>query len=135
MPSSNEEDSSPSPIRRRRIPRRQPILRSFEDQMDFNEIVEWLENIEFQQVMGRAMEESMIDFDALRRPDPRIIPHIVIGSPREETCSICCYPVDGEVYNIPCRHLFHKACFDEWIGYRRVCPLCLEEIRTITPPP
>lgn len=141
---SEEEESNsilrsrPQPVHPRRLLRRRNV--SFREAqpelMDFDALLEWLENIEFQNAMGRAMEASMIDFDALRRPDRRIVPFPVIGSPRDDQCAICCFPVDStqHTYEIPCGHLFHKECLDEWMGYRTVCPLCLETIRTITPP-
>ncbi len=42
-------------------------------------------------------------------------------------CSICFEDVEenSEIYNIPCKHVFHKDCLSKWIERRKhSCPLC-----------
>lgn len=45
-----------------------------------------------------------------------------------QECAVClCGMEDGcEVWELRCKHLFHKGCLDKWVKeYRRVtCPLC-----------
>ena len=31
---------------------------------------------------------------------------------------------DKEISTLPCRHQYHKECFDEWTKLKNVCPLC-----------
>jgi hypothetical protein len=44
----------------------------------------------------------------------------------ENVCSICLLDFcDGEeVRDLPCKHLFHKACVDSWLASEATCPLC-----------
>jgi hypothetical protein len=49
----------------------------------------------------------------------------------EETCSICLTPVvQGEtIYDIPCKHCFHKSCLDKWLDRRKEsCPMCRQKM-------
>ena len=44
----------------------------------------------------------------------------------EKTCPVCLNDMDvgDEVRNLPCRHLFHKDCVDEWLRVNASCPTC-----------
>lgn len=45
----------------------------------------------------------------------------------EHDCSVCLnrFKPDSEINRLPCGHLFHKACLEEWLNYWNItCPLC-----------
>ena len=44
----------------------------------------------------------------------------------EGCCCICLddYNEGDQVKYLPCKHIFHQACIDEWFYYSCVCPLC-----------
>ncbi|KAK9102260.1 hypothetical protein Sjap_019514 [Stephania japonica] len=46
------------------------------------------------------------------------------------SCRICLEDMDigGEVIRMPCSHVFHSSCIDEWLGTNHVCPLCRFEL-------
>ncbi|KAK9102261.1 hypothetical protein Sjap_019515 [Stephania japonica] len=46
------------------------------------------------------------------------------------SCRICLEDMDigGEVIRMPCSHVFHLSCIDEWLGTNHVCPLCRFEL-------
>ncbi|PNW71369.1 hypothetical protein CHLRE_16g651400v5 [Chlamydomonas reinhardtii] len=57
-----------------------------------------------------------------------------------DTCAIClCDFEEGErVKHLPCKHFYHIACIDTWLGRDITCPLCkdnvLEAMRTLHGP-
>ncbi|KAL0979114.1 hypothetical protein UPYG_G00180890 [Umbra pygmaea] len=54
----------------------------------------------------------------------------------DEKCTICLSMLeDGEdVRRLPCMHLFHQACVDQWLATNRKCPICRVDIETqLTP--
>ncbi|KAI1900277.1 hypothetical protein AGOR_G00048330 [Albula goreensis] len=54
----------------------------------------------------------------------------------DEKCTICLSMLeDGEdVRRLPCMHLFHQACVDQWLATSRKCPICRVDIETqLTP--
>lgn len=48
----------------------------------------------------------------------------------EKSCSICLdeFVSDSQLYTIPCKHLFHKACLEGWVAENYKCPVCRGEI-------
>ncbi|XP_051950965.1 E3 ubiquitin-protein ligase RNF165-like isoform X2 [Xyrauchen texanus] len=50
----------------------------------------------------------------------------------DEKCTICLSMLeDGEdVRRLPCMHLFHQACVDQWLGTNKKCPICRVDIET-----
>jgi hypothetical protein len=58
----------------------------------------------------------------------------------ETTCSICLEEFQGgqKQRMLPCSHVFHAACVDEWLTTRRaVCPICKQDPTKVvieTPP-
>ncbi|KAK2819319.1 hypothetical protein Q5P01_024880 [Channa striata] len=63
--------------------------------------------------------------------------HLKIGEEEEETdvdekCTICLSMLeDGEdVRRLPCMHLFHQGCVDQWLATSRKCPICRVDIET-----
>ncbi|XP_060791653.1 E3 ubiquitin-protein ligase ARK2C isoform X2 [Neoarius graeffei] len=54
----------------------------------------------------------------------------------DEKCTICLSMLeDGEdVRRLPCMHLFHQVCVDQWLATSRKCPICRVDIQTqLTP--
>ncbi|XP_016364968.1 RING finger protein 165-like [Sinocyclocheilus rhinocerous] len=54
----------------------------------------------------------------------------------DEKCTICLSLLeDGEdVRRLPCMHLFHQVCVDQWLATSRKCPICRVDIQTqLTP--
>ena len=49
-----------------------------------------------------------------------------------DKCTIClCELDDGEdVRRLPCMHLFHVACVDQWLTLNKRCPICRVDIET-----
>lgn len=47
-----------------------------------------------------------------------------------DKCTIClCEFEDGEdVRRLPCMHLFHVPCVDQWLGLNKRCPICRVDI-------
>lgn len=47
-----------------------------------------------------------------------------------EKCTICLSEFeDGEdVRRLPCMHLFHIVCVDQWLGMNKKCPICRVDI-------
>lgn len=47
-----------------------------------------------------------------------------------ETCSICLsnFEIAEDVRNLPCAHVFHMNCIDQWLRRHRVCPLCITDV-------
>lgn len=47
-----------------------------------------------------------------------------------ENCLICLnnFLKDELITTLPCSHIFHCACIREWISFKKLCPLCRENI-------
>lgn len=43
-----------------------------------------------------------------------------------DSCAVCLgeFQLGEDMRRLYCRHVFHKACIDEWLQLQRVCPLC-----------
>ncbi|XP_078084136.1 E3 ubiquitin-protein ligase ARK2C [Mustelus asterias] len=48
----------------------------------------------------------------------------------DEKCTIClCMLEEGEdVRRLPCMHLFHQVCVDQWLATSKKCPICRVDI-------
>uniref|UniRef100_A0A182RIE4 RING-type domain-containing protein n=1 Tax=Anopheles funestus TaxID=62324 RepID=A0A182RIE4_ANOFN len=54
-----------------------------------------------------------------------------------EKCTICLsqFEIDNDVRRLPCMHLFHKDCVDQWLVTNKHCPICRVDIeRTVDSP-
>ncbi|KAJ9440068.1 hypothetical protein DIPPA_01631 [Diplonema papillatum] len=51
---------------------------------------------------------------------------------RKTECSICLdimsNPASRPVVRLECKHFFHRACFDEWLGFGDECPMCAAKL-------
>ncbi|XP_053690741.1 uncharacterized protein LOC128739287 [Sabethes cyaneus] len=47
-----------------------------------------------------------------------------------EKCTICLsqFEIDNDVRRLPCMHLFHKDCVDQWLVTNKHCPICRVDI-------
>lgn len=47
-----------------------------------------------------------------------------------EKCTICLsqFELDNDVRRLPCMHLFHKDCVDQWLVTNKHCPICRVDI-------
>jgi len=45
---------------------------------------------------------------------------------RAVDCAICLEHVSGHIWELPCKHVFHQECLEEWYATdsRICCPLC-----------
>mmetsp|Transcript_13328 Transcript_13328/g.25054 ORF Transcript_13328/g.25054 Transcript_13328/m.25054 type:complete len:218 (-) Transcript_13328:808-1461(-) len=44
----------------------------------------------------------------------------------EVDCTICCEPLKSSQRNtaLPCCHVFHAVCIEEWLSSKSICPIC-----------
>jgi len=67
----------------------------------------------------------------------RLIPiHVVTADDHDllkEMCVICqCeYQVGDEVKRLACKHVYHAACIDSWLGKASSCPICVTEVAVV----
>ncbi len=47
--------------------------------------------------------------------------------PNEQECSICMESLEKEIVQLPCEHIYHKECIDQWFSNSKRCPLCNNE--------
>jgi len=98
-----------------------------------------IEDNEYAQAL-LASRAEYDELDALEKRNNIVLSHescayssIKIKNKRQERCSICMdrYSCNQQVYRLPCNHLLHKKCLDEWVLYKSECPVCrrtLDEI-------
>ncbi|KAG6962570.1 hypothetical protein JG687_00007076 [Phytophthora cactorum] len=69
---------------------------------------------------------------AERNPESptQLSPASVGSTENEDVCPICLIEFeDGEdVRNLPCKHIFHVACIDEWLKRNTSCPMCKSNV-------
>mmetsp|Transcript_38667 Transcript_38667/g.75058 ORF Transcript_38667/g.75058 Transcript_38667/m.75058 type:complete len:279 (-) Transcript_38667:204-1040(-) len=60
-------------------------------------------------------------------PCRKLLPSDVAG---ERSCPVCLNDLkEGEeTRDLPCPHLFHKACIDRWLTMRHNCPICRTKV-------
>lgn len=53
----------------------------------------------------------------------------------DEKCTICLCELEDEedVRRLPCMHLFHQTCVDQWLVTNRKCPICRVDITAQLP--
>jgi hypothetical protein len=52
-----------------------------------------------------------------------------------ENCTICLsdYEEGETLRTLPCFHIFHKDCIDDWLKQSKVCPVCKYQVDTVQP--
>lgn len=76
------------------------------------------------------LEELNHDYNQSTPPPP---PPVDGADQTAMSCAICLceYESDDLLRQMPCRHLFHKECVDEWLKLKRTCPLCKFDIARV----
>ncbi|XP_026332288.1 E3 ubiquitin-protein ligase Arkadia isoform X2 [Hyposmocoma kahamanoa] len=51
---------------------------------------------------------------------------------QDEKCTICLslFEVNSDCRRLPCMHLFHMECVDQWLSTNKHCPICRVDIET-----
>ncbi|XP_032522216.2 E3 ubiquitin-protein ligase Arkadia isoform X2 [Danaus plexippus] len=51
---------------------------------------------------------------------------------RDDKCTICLcvFEIDSDCRRLPCMHLFHMECVDQWLSTNKHCPICRVDIET-----
>ncbi|MDP2815150.1 MAG: RING finger domain-containing protein, partial [Rectinemataceae bacterium] len=44
--------------------------------------------------------------------------------PDDDTCVICSHDADEIQVVLPCQHIFHRECIEQWVQQSATCPLC-----------
>ncbi|KAJ8709182.1 hypothetical protein PYW07_009008 [Mythimna separata] len=75
---------------------------------------------------GRGATSAVIESNTYRhayRPAP---------AHQDEKCTICLslFEVDSDCRRLPCMHLFHMECVDQWLSTNKHCPICRVDIET-----
>ena len=81
--------------------------------------------------MDMTVDEELLGLLFDMEPPEAKRPEATRECKEEETCSICLTPVvQGEtIYDIPCKHCFHKSCLDKWLDRRKEsCPMCRQKM-------
>ncbi|XP_063375109.1 E3 ubiquitin-protein ligase Arkadia-like [Cydia amplana] len=75
---------------------------------------------------ARGASLAVIERNTYRHAYPR---HA--GMP-DEKCTICLsiFEVDSHCRRLPCMHLFHMECVDQWLSTNKHCPICRVDIET-----
>mmetsp|Transcript_54329 Transcript_54329/g.101864 ORF Transcript_54329/g.101864 Transcript_54329/m.101864 type:complete len:228 (+) Transcript_54329:34-717(+) len=49
---------------------------------------------------------------------------------KHQDCAICLdsFQVGDSVRILPCFHMFHKACVDQWLTSSQLCPICKQDV-------
>jgi len=59
-----------------------------------------------------------------------IVPLILTVNNNGSSCSICIemFTKGDKVIRLPCGHLHHQTCLEEWVKYKPTCPICVADI-------
>lgn len=80
--------------------------------------------------LSRGASQSCIEHNTLSHVYKRILRSSDGTEDNTEKCTIClCEFEDGEdVRRLPCMHLFHVQCVDQWLTTNKRCPICRVDI-------
>lgn len=55
----------------------------------------------------------------------------ITAGKKDDVCSICFEAMVGEACTqLPCLHVYHRACIEKWLGMRHTCPTCRHALPT-----
>eukprot|EP00750_Incisomonas_marina_P032056 INCI8796.1.p1 GENE.INCI8796.1~~INCI8796.1.p1 ORF type:complete len:432 (+),score=63.71 INCI8796.1:150-1445(+) len=64
-------------------------------------------------------------------PTPNCSTLTIMAGKKDDVCSICFEAMVGEsCTQLPCLHVYHRACIDKWLGMRNTCPTCRHALPT-----
>ena len=80
--------------------------------------------------LSRGASQSCIEHNTLSHVYKRTLRSSAEDEDTTEKCTIClCEFEDGEdVRRLPCMHLFHVQCVDQWLTTNKRCPICRVDI-------
>ncbi|XP_013186301.2 uncharacterized protein LOC106131676 isoform X1 [Amyelois transitella] len=75
----------------------------------------------------RGASSAVIERNTYRHAYAAPAPHH-----QDEKCTICLsiFEVDSDCRRLPCMHLFHMECVDQWLSTNKHCPICRVDIET-----
>ncbi|GBP38843.1 E3 ubiquitin-protein ligase RNF165 [Eumeta japonica] len=90
-------------------------------------IQQMLRAVEARRSAGRGASRAVIERNTYRHAYARPAPHH-----QDEKCTICLsvLEVDSDCRRLPCMHLFHMECVDQWLSTNKHCPICRVDIET-----
>ncbi|XP_031770560.2 E3 ubiquitin-protein ligase arkadia isoform X2 [Galleria mellonella] len=76
---------------------------------------------------SRGASRAVIERNTYRHAYATPAPHH-----QDEKCTICLsiFEVDSDCRRLPCMHLFHMECVDQWLSTNKHCPICRVDIET-----
>ena len=85
--------------------------------------------------MSRGASQGTIDRNTLSHSYKRLLrpgDSSADGDDALEKCTICLceFEENEDVRRLPCMHLFHKGCVDQWLSSNKRCPICRVDIET-----
>lgn len=76
----------------------------------------------------KQMHDTEVMDRRLGRKTKQALNHVSLynATGTEGDCSVCIEQISSgaEVRQLPCSHMFHRPCIDDWLLKRRKCPLC-----------
>lgn len=46
----------------------------------------------------------------------------------QKVCAVCLCELNGRVMALPCAHVYHRECVEEWLKMKLFCPLCKAKV-------
>ncbi|XP_031286036.1 E3 ubiquitin-protein ligase RING1-like, partial [Pistacia vera] len=98
------------------------------------------DNINYADVEMDSMHQIIEEMTQNDRPGPPPAARAVIDAlPRVriseyhlmQSCPVCKeeFEVEGEVRELPCKHLYHSECIIPWLRLHNTCPVCRYEVK------
>ena len=111
---------------------RQDMLLALQNNVHDNSNSIAIERIE--EEMGR-LASRLSYLPLTRMVDTEALPRVTIQQPDKgndaENCVICKddFTVGSTATQLPCRHMYHGDCINQWLANHHVCPLCRFDCR------
>lgn len=81
-------------------------------------------------VVNRGASQNTIERNTFPHKYKKITRSGCDGEDNVEKCTICLseFEDNEEVRRLPCMHLFHVVCVDQWLTTNKRCPICRVDI-------